>query len=85
MTYRAQASADFRANEARYLAEGEYPSWSANNQIAFRGWGNTGTGLRLASADFANRETLTSSGEDFAPAISPGGQQIAFMSQSEGN
>jgi hypothetical protein len=83
--YQTRADADFRSNEARYLVEGEYPTWSLTNQVVFRGWGGTGAGLRLASAGFAERTTLTQSNDDFAPAISPDGQQIAFMARREGN
>jgi Skp family chaperone for outer membrane proteins len=69
----------------QYLSEGEYPSWSDSNQIAFRGWGRTGVGLRIAPASLESPQSLTTLGEDTAPALSPDGQKIAFMSARDGN
>jgi Tol biopolymer transport system component len=83
--YRTPAEVEFHNNQAQLIVEGEYPTWGASNQIVFKGWGKTGSGLRLAPADFTNNETLTSSNEDLAPALSPDGKQVVFMSRSEGN
>ncbi len=82
--YRA-ADADFRNNNANYLIEGEYPTWSAGSGIIFKGWGVSGSGLRLALPDFANAESVTQTDQDTAPALSPDGRQVVFMSQREGN
>jgi hypothetical protein len=84
--WRTPADRDFRANAAVFVGkEGEYPYWGANGQIVFKGWQSTGPGLRLASSDFTSIQPVTSSEQDFAPALSPEGQQIAFMSQRDGN
>ncbi|MFQ5612483.1 MAG: FHA domain-containing protein [Anaerolineae bacterium] len=83
--YRTQAAVDFLNSEAQMLIEGEYPAWGANGQIAFKGWGNTAFGLRLASADLANIDNLTLADEDTAPALSPDGKQVAFMARREDN
>ena len=83
--YRASANIDFRNNNSQYIVEGEYPTWGASSDVVFKGWGATGVGLRLTSADFGNSETLTTSNQDTAPALSPDGQRIAFMSLQEDN
>jgi Tol biopolymer transport system component len=82
--YLTAANVDFQSNTANYMTEGEYPTWGPS-QIVFKGWGNTGTGLRLASSNLTGIEPLTSSSSDTAPALSPDEQQIAFMSQRDGN
>jgi TolB protein len=80
------ADQDFQEDLSVFVgSEGEYPHWSVNGQIVFRGWQSTGPGLRLASSDFTTVQPVTSSEQDFAPALSPKGQQIAFMSQRDGN
>jgi TolB protein len=83
--YQTSPDADFRQNSVRMLSEGQYPSWGANNQVVFKGWGQTGSGLRLASPDLANSQPVTDSDQDSAPALAPNGKQIAFMSRRDGN
>ncbi len=83
--YLIRPNIDFRNNQAQLLTFGDYPSWGNSGEVVFRGSGNTGSGLRLAPADFARIRTVTSSDQDFAPALSPDGQKIAFMARSEGN
>ncbi|MBN1220214.1 MAG: PD40 domain-containing protein [Anaerolineae bacterium] len=83
--YRTSANIDFQFSDSRYIVEGEYPTWGVSSNVVFRGWGTTGSGLRLTPADFGNSETLTTSNLDTAPALSPDGQRIAFMSLQEGN
>lgn len=84
--YRTQADAVFTSDRAQqFMAEGEFPSWSNNDQVAFRGWGITGVGLRIASADLGNLQSLTTQGEDTAPALSRDGQKVVFMSVRDGN
>jgi len=68
-----------------YVGEGEYPAIGATGQLAFRGWGNTGNGLRLASPTLENIRVVTDNSQDTAPALSPDGSQVAFMSQRDGN
>ncbi|GAB4437824.1 MAG: hypothetical protein Kow0031_19630 [Anaerolineae bacterium] len=67
------------------LGEGEYPTLGANGQFVFKGWGSTGVGLRLASPTLGNITPLTDSDQDTAPALSPGGERVAFMSRRSGN
>jgi TolB protein len=77
--FRVQAGVDFFNNQAQFVSEGEYPAWGLTGQVVFRGWGNLGAGLRLASADFAAVSDLTLIETETAPALSPDGQQVAFM------
>jgi len=72
-------------SEGVVIGEGEYPSIGANNQMVFKGWGNTAFGLRLATADMENVSSVTNVDQDTAPILSPDGQQIAFMSRREEN
>jgi len=67
------------------LGEGEYPSSGANNQFIFRGWGLTGPGLRSATTSFDNLRPVTTVDGDTAPALSPDGEKVAFMSRRDGN
>jgi cytoskeletal protein RodZ len=82
--YRA-VDEDFRNNTLRYLNEGEYPTWGQSGDIVFKGWGKTGDGLRVDSLSLSNPEQLTTTDKDTAPALSPDGQKVVFMSQREGN
>ena len=65
------------------MGEGEYPTVAANGQISFKGWGQTAFGLRLGSATLDSIDTVTNVDEDTAPALSPDGQKVAFMSRRE--
>jgi TolB protein len=67
------------------IGEGEYPTIGANGQLTFKGWGSTAFGLRIASENLEEIETITSVDEDTAPALSPDGSKIAFMSRREGH
>jgi TolB protein len=67
------------------LGEGEYPNIGQTGQLVFRGWGNTGSGIRLATTSLENVQVITMSDEDTAPALSPNGQQVVFMSRRAGN
>lgn len=71
--------------EATVLGEGEYPSVGLNGQLAFKGWGNTAFGLRVASESMGSIQTVTSSDEDTAPALSPDGQRVVFMARRDEN
>jgi Tol biopolymer transport system component len=84
--YQTEADREFRDNSATQVGlEGEYPSWGVDGQIVFKGWGNTAPGIRLASSDFSDVETVTSSDNGFAPTLSPSGTQVAFMAEDEDN
>jgi TolB protein len=84
--YQTQADLPFdRAENQKYMTEGEYPTWGATDQVAFRAKGRTGVGLRLASAALNNMVTVTDRDDDTAPALSSDGQKIVFMSRRDGN
>ncbi len=67
------------------LGEGEYPTIGLNGQLVFKGWGQTGSGLRLATTNLSDIRPVTDLDEDTAPALSPDGRKIAFMSRRDGN
>jgi TolB protein len=71
--------------EGMVISEGEYPTIGFDGRLVFRGWGRTAPGLRSATTSAADLQVLTTSERDTAPAPSPDGQKIAFMSQQEGN
>jgi TolB protein len=71
--------------EGVVLGEGEYPTIGLNGQLVFRGWGSTGSGLRTATTSLENIQAVTDLEQDTAPALSPDGQKIAFMSRRDGN
>ncbi|MCL4300131.1 MAG: serine/threonine-protein kinase [Anaerolineae bacterium] len=71
--------------EGVVIGEGEYPTLGLDGRLVFKGWGNTAPGLRSATISLGDIQVLTSSDRDTAPAPSPDGQKIAFMSQQEGN
>lgn len=74
-----------RLGQGVVIGEGEYPTINPTGLMAFKGWGNTGTGLRASTANLENVQALTDANEDTAPAPSPDGQKIAFMSRRAGN
>ena len=67
------------------IGEGEYPTIGLNGQLVFKGWGNTPVGLNLSLLSLENIQTVTDSEKDTAPAPSPDGQKIAFMSSRDGS
>jgi serine/threonine-protein kinase len=72
-------------SQGTLLGEGEYPTLGSTGQLVFKGWGNTGTGLRLSSPDLSAIQPVTDNDQDTAPALSPDGQQLVFMSRRTGN
>jgi len=80
-----QVSSFESLGESTVLTEGEYPSIGPNNVLAFKGWGITGTGLRVSTLAFDTIQPLTDINEDTAPVPSPNGETIAFMSRRGGN
>ncbi len=71
--------------EAQFIGHGEYPTWGPEGRLAFKGWEDTGVGLRLSQANLSDIQELTADDTDTAPAISPNGKQIAFMSKRDGD
>jgi TolB protein len=80
-----KADASTELAEITVIGEGEYPAVGANGQMVFKGWGTTAFGLRMASENMEDLQTVTNVDEDTAPALSPDGTKIAFMSRREGN
>jgi hypothetical protein len=70
----------------RYLTDGEYGDWSpTSNWIAHRACHGGACGLWETNADSGEQRRLTTGGSDGQPAWSPNGQQIAYISQDDGN
>jgi TolB protein len=69
--------------EDELIGEGEYPTIGSSGRLAFKGWGITAYGLRSSSVSLGDIETVTNVDQDTAPAFSPDGQKIAFMSRRE--
>jgi dipeptidyl aminopeptidase/acylaminoacyl peptidase len=67
------------------LGEGEYPSIGLNDRLIFKGWGNSGSGIRSANLIFSDLQAITDLDVDTAPAPSPDGKRVAFMSRRTGN
>lgn len=71
--------------DPQFIGHGEYPTWASDGRLAFKGWEETGVGLRMSQPSLSDIQELTADDTDTAPAISPNGNQIAFMSQRDGN
>ncbi len=71
--------------EAQAIGNGEYPTWGLDGRLFFKGWVSTGVGLRVANADVTGVQPLTNDDTDTAPAVSPDGKLVAFMSRRDGN
>jgi TolB protein len=71
--------------EGKVIGEGEYPTIGANGRLIFKGWETTGFGLRAATDNLADLQSITDSNQDTAPAPAPNGEQVAFMSERSGN
>jgi TolB protein len=73
------------ADDPQFVGHGEFPTWGLNDRLAFKGWEDTGVGIRLSPPNLTDIEALTADASDTAPAVSPNGKQVAFMSQRDGN
>lgn len=80
-----KADASTELAEITIMGEGEYPAVTASGQMVFKGWGQTAFGLRVASEKMDNVQSVTNVDEDTAPALSPDGTKVTFMSRREGN
>jgi serine/threonine protein kinase len=67
------------------IGEGEYPTIGLDGVFVFKGWGNTAFGLQRSSVAFDDVQPVTDVQDDTAPAPSPDGQKIAFMSRRDEN
>ena len=72
-------------SEGVIIGEGEYPTIGRTGQLVFKGWGDKMKGLYLTSPAFDNPQPVTDSADDTAPALSPDGSQVAFMSRRDSN
>lgn len=64
---------------------GRVPTWSADGRIIYWECPVDKCGLYAIHNDGTNLTQLTTNENDTAPAVSPNGSQIAFMSDSSGN
>ena len=80
-----KVSASSEGEEGVVVGEGEYPTIAPNGRLVFKGWGSTAFGLRIGSTALDDVQTVTNVDEDTAPALSPDGKQVVFMSRREGN
>ncbi|HRV91434.1 MAG TPA: FHA domain-containing protein [Anaerolineae bacterium] len=71
--------------EGVILGEGEYPTIGQTGRMVFKGWGTTAFGLRSSTDTMGDIESITSVDGDTAPALSPDGEKVVFMSQREEN
>jgi TolB protein len=72
--------------DPQVIGHGEYPTWALGGQLAFKGWGEPqDLGIRFSPPDLSDPVELTNNDTDTAPAVSPDGKQIAFMSRRDGN
>jgi pSer/pThr/pTyr-binding forkhead associated (FHA) protein len=79
-------SAPSVGGDPQVVGHGEYPTWSQDGRLAFKGWGEPADlGLRLSPPDLSDPVELTYHDTDTAPAVSPDGEKIAFMSRRDGN
>ncbi|MFN8459939.1 MAG: protein kinase [Anaerolineae bacterium] len=67
------------------IGEGEYPTISLDGRLIFKGWGSTGSGLHSANFNLQDVRGITDQDNDTAPAPSPDGKRVAFMSRRDGN
>jgi len=65
--------------------EGEMAAFSPDGWLAYRGCLNNTCGIIRTNLDGGNPMVLTDNGNDTAPAVSPNGNNIAFMSLRDGN
>ncbi|HEY85088.1 MAG TPA: FHA domain-containing protein [Chloroflexi bacterium] len=81
------APSNIERPEAQFIMEGEYPTWHASNNVVFKGWGNSGEGLKMApdGSNLSDFNPLTEHIGDTAPSISPDGKKVAFMSNRNNN
>jgi hypothetical protein len=81
---KAYEGADWTVQQGGGPAFGEYPAWGRNNRVIYRTeWPEAG--LARMNPDGSDVATLVADGSATAPAPSPGGQAVAYMSQAGGS
>jgi dipeptidyl aminopeptidase/acylaminoacyl peptidase len=75
-----------RQDPAPLVEQAQYPAWGPTNRIVFRdcGFPTDTCGLAIVNADGGGKITLTNLNST-APAWSPDGDRIVFMSNARGN
>jgi hypothetical protein len=84
-TPRVVANAEEAGKVVKQIGEGSYPTWGRDGKLYLRGWGQTGKGLQVAQSNLSQVTALTDYEDDTAPAPSPDGKKVAFMSNRDGN
>ena len=80
----AASGGDWELKRGIGPVHGEYPTWMPDGRILYRvPW--SGEGLAVMNADGSGEQLIVADATATAPAVSPDGQHIAFMSQRDGN
>lgn len=78
-----RVSSSAELEEGAVVGEGEYPTVGSTGELVFKGWGTTAYGLRISTATMEDIQTVTNVDEDTAPALSPDGERVVFMSRRQ--
>ncbi len=76
-----------RQDPAPLIEQAQYPAWGPNGKIAFRdcGFPDDQCGIAIVNEDGSDKKVLTPNLNATAPAWSPDGSRILFMSNAAGN